>query len=354
MSDITQQLQEQIATAIAEKKPLDIIGGNSKAFYGRPSKNDPLHLRPHTGIVNYEPTELVMTARAGTSLEEIEAELSKSNQMLPFEPPHYGPNATIGGTIACNLSGPRRAYAGAARDYVLGTKVINGKAEVLHFGGEVMKNVAGYDVSRLMVGAMGTLGALLEVSFKVLPRFSSEITLVQDINASDAITKMSEWAGKPNPLSATAHIDGKLYVRLSGADSALQAARQRIGGELLPEAETFWLKLREHQLPTFNNTQTVWRISVPQTIEPLKLDGEQIIEWGGGLRWLIGDENANQIRESAIEVGGHATLFKGGDQNKDQDIFQPLEQGLEKLHRNLKHAFDPHSIFNPDRMFKNL
>jgi len=356
MSDITKQLQEQIATAISEKKSLNIVGGNSKSFYGRSTECESLVMRPHTGIVNYEPTELVMTVRAGTSLREIEEELKNNNQMLPFEPPHYGPDATIGGTIACNLSGPRRAYAGAARDYVLGTKIINGNVEVLHFGGVVMKNVAGYDVSRLMTGAMGTLGVLLEISFKVLPRFASEMTLVQEMNVGDAIIKMNQWAGKPNPLSATAYVDGKLFVRLSGADSALQAARQRIGGELLPDAESFWLRLKEQQLPAFDNAQTIWRISVPQTTPPLALDGEQLIEWGGGLRWLIGNENPDRIRETVSKVGGHATLFKCGDNdlNQDQEIFHALDKGLVKLHHNLKKSFDPHLVFNPNRMFRNL
>ena len=349
MSDQTQELQAQVATAISEKRPLNIIGGNSKSFYGRSSQCDAIHLHEHTGIVNYEPTELVMTVRAGTSLEEVEETLSRNNQMLPFEPPHYGPNATIGGTIACNLSGPRRAYAGAARDYVLGTKVINGKAEVLRFGGEVMKNVAGYDVSRLMTGAMGTLGVLLEVSFKVLPRFVGEITLVQETNVDNAITKMNQWAGMPLPISATAYMDGKLYVRLSGANNTLQAAHKRIGGELLPDAKNFWLHLREHQLPVFKQAQTVCRISVPQTTPQLALDGEQIIEWGGGLRWLVGDVDSGQMRKLATEAGGHATLFKGG--HSDEEIFHPLDSGLAKLHRNLKQAFDPHLIFNPDRMF---
>jgi len=349
MSDLSQELQTQVAAAISEKRPLNIVGGNTKSFYGRSSQCDTLHLHAHTGIVNYEPTELVMTVRTGTSLEEIEDVLSRNNQMLPFEPPYYGPNATIGGTVACNLSGPRRSYAGAARDYVLGTKIINGKAEVLHFGGEVMKNVAGYDVSRLMTGAMGTLGVLLEVSFKVLPCFASEITLVQETNENDAITKMNQWAGMPIPISATAYLDGKLYVRLSGADSALQAARKQIGGEFLSDAENFWLHLREHQLSVFKNAPTVWRISVPQSTSQFILDGEQIIEWGGGLRWLIGDVDSSQIRKLATEAGGHATLFKGV--NNDEKIFQPLDNGLAKLHRNLKQAFDPHFIFNPNRMF---
>ena len=264
MLDQTQELQTQVAEAISEKRSLNIIGGNSKSFYGRSSQCESLHLQAHSGILNYEPTELVMTVRAGTSLEEIEEALSRNNQMLPFEPPHYGSGATIGGTVACNLSGPRRAYSGAARDYVLGTKIINGKAEVLHFGGEVMKNVAGYDASRLMTGSMGALGVLLEVSFKVLPRFASEITLVQEISADDAITKMNQWAGMPNPVSATAYLNGKLYVRLSGADSTLQAAHKRIDGELLSDAEKFWFHLREHQLPAFKNAKLYGEFLYPK------------------------------------------------------------------------------------------
>lgn len=352
MSDITQQLQAQITDAIDANKPLNIVGGNSKSFLGNSSKAERLEMQSHTGILSYEPSELVMTVRAGTSLEEIEETLSKNDQMLPFEPPHYGPGATIGGTIACNLSGPRRAYAGAARDFVLGTKIINGKAEVLSFGGEVMKNVAGYDVSRLMAGAMGTLGVMLEVSFKVLPRFKTEKTLVLEMGESEAITTMNQWAGQPIPLSATAYIDGQLHMRLSGTEKTLQSMHQQLGGEVLPDAETFWQNLREHQLPVLKSANTVWRISVPQITAPFELDGEQIIEWGGGLRWLIGDVDSTQIRKAVGNLGGHATLFKGD--NVDQEVFHPLSDGLATIHRNLKLAFDPHRIFNPERMFLNL
>ena len=349
MPDITQYLVDQIKTAIEDGTQLNIIGGNSKSFYGREPVGEAMFVHAHRGILSYEPSELVMTARAGTSLEEIEATLKSNHQMLPFEPPHYGPNATIGGTIACNLSGPRRAYAGAARDFVLGSKVINGKGEVLQFGGEVMKNVAGYDVSRLMTGAMGTLGVLLEVSFKVLPLPKRETTLKQAIDATHAITRMNQLAAKPLPLSATAYLDGQLYVRLSGSESALEAAAQQVGGDVVPDAQVFWTQLREHRLPMFKHAPTVWRLSVPQTTELLPLTGHSLMEWGGGLRWLVSDETADRIRTLAADVGGHAVIFKSSD--REQAIFHPLGQGLMNLHKNIKQAFDPHKIFNAGRLY---
>lgn len=354
MADISQQLVQQVETAIAEKTPLSITGGGSKAFYGRRAKGEPMSISSHQGIVNYEPTELVITARAGTRLEEIESILEENNQMIPFEPPYFGPDATLGGTIACNFSGPRRAYAGAARDFVLGTKIINGKAELLSFGGEVMKNVAGYDVSRLMCGAMGTLGVLMEISFKVLPKAENELTLRLEASQTTAIEQMNQWATQPNPISATAFSDGCLTVRLSGAENAVKAAKHNIGGELLSNAEYFWESLREQRLPVFaeNKNKTVWRLSVPSTTQPLSLSGQWLIEWGGAQRWLVTDEEPSRIRELVSNVGGHAVLFKGGD--REGDIFHPLSDGLLKLHENLKQAFDPHHIFNPGRMYPNL
>ena len=349
MPDITHEVLQQIHAAIEEKKQLNIIGGNSKAFYGRAPHSDPLHIAQHTGIVNYEHTELVMTARAGTTLEDIERALDANHQMLPFEPPHFGPGATIGGTVACNLSGPRRPYAGAARDYVLGVRMINGKADVLRFGGEVMKNVAGYDVARLMAGAMGTLGVLLDVSFKVLPQPSNELTLTQGAKPAEAIETMNQWAGTPIPLSATAYVDGKLYVRLSGTASAVQAAGAQIGGDVVADAGHFWRGLREHQLPFFKRANALWRLSVPQNTPPLALPGDWLIEWGGGLRWLTTDEGPGRIRDIARAAGGHATLFCGGD--REREVFHPLDEHVATLHQRLKHAFDPHHVFNPGRLY---
>ena len=352
MPDIANQLQQQVETAIAEKFSLNIIGGNSKALYGRQPHGEPLNVSGHSGITSYEPTELVISARAGTSLEEIEQILKNNDQMLPFEPPHYGPNATIGGTIACNLSGPRRAYSGAARDFLLGSKIINGKAEILRFGGEVMKNVAGYDVSRLMCGAMGTLGVLLEVSLKVLPRPSTEVTLVQETSANNAIQLMNQWSTKPIPVSASAWVDGRLYVRLSGTENAIESAKQVTKGDTLENANDFWYQLREQQLPFFNTDLSLWRLSLPPTIAPISLDGPCLMEWGGGQRWLISDAPAENVFREVTSAGGHATLFAGGD--RDKQVFQPLDAGLRSIHRRLKQSFDPLSIFNPGRMYEDI
>lgn len=352
MSNIENQLQQQIEAAIANEAALNIIGGNSKALYGRLPQGEALNVAGHQGITSYEPTELVISARAGTSLEEIEYTLNKNNQMLAFEPPHFGPGATIGGTVACNFSGPRRPYNGAARDFLLGTKIINGKAEVLRFGGEVMKNVAGYDVSRLMCGSMGTLGVLLEVSLKVLPKPTTEITLVQDADATQAIRLMNQWAGRPLPISATAWVDGQLYVRLSGTSNGIKAASQSIGADVLENADEFWRQLREQQLPFFNTDKPLWRLSVPPTSDLLPLNDPCLIEWGGGLRWLLSDTPADEIFNAAASAGGHAALFAGGD--RSQQVFQPLDAGLQLMHNNLKHSFDPHGILNPGRMYQDF
>ncbi|MDH5692736.1 MAG: glycolate oxidase subunit GlcE [Gammaproteobacteria bacterium] len=343
-----QEFVQRIEAAVADKTPLNIVAGNSKAFYGRAPVGEPLHVASYHGITSYEPTELVITARAGTTLEEIEHALGQNNQMLPFEPPHYGPGATIGGTVACNFSGPLRAYQGAARDFVLGTKIINGRGEVLRFGGEVMKNVAGYDVSRLMCGAMGTLGLMLEISLKVLPKPASELTLVFEADAGKAIEMMNQWAGRPLPVSATAWVDDQLYLRMSGTQNGVKAASKSLGGQLLEGADAFWRQVREQQHSFFNTEKPLWRLSLPSTTSPLFADTPCLMEWGGGLRWLISESPAEEIFSLAKAKGGHATLFSGG--NRQGTIFQPLDPGLLALHRNLKQSFDPYGIFNPGRM----
>lgn len=350
--DDTEQLQTQIEEAIANKRPVAICGGSSKAFLGRKVEGAPLSTLKHKGVIKYEPNELILTARSGTPLKEIQQLLAEQGQMLAFEPPSFGANATLGGTIACGLSGPRRPYAGSARDFVLGTKIINGKGEVLHFGGEVMKNVAGYDVSRLMTGAHGTLGLLLEVSLKIMPSPEQETTLVFELSAADAIQRINQLASQPLPISGACHIDGKLYLRLSGITVSVNAACKELGGEALDDAETFWTQLREQQLPEFNTEKNFWRISVPPTTEPLTLSGETIIDWGGGLRWLSSDEPTQSVRNSALKAGGHATLFRNHDGLGE--VFQPLEPGIKLIHKNLKAAFDPHDILNPGRMYLDI
>ncbi|HEB96316.1 MAG TPA: glycolate oxidase subunit GlcE [Sedimenticola thiotaurini] len=352
MSDLTTTLQQQVAAAYRAGTPLQLVGGGSKDFYGRTPRGEPLPLAGHSGVVNYEPRELVLTARAGTTLAEIEALLRRSGQMLPFEPPHFGDAATLGGTLACGLSGPRRPYVGALRDFVLGVRLINGRGELLHFGGEVMKNVAGYDVSRLMAGALGTLGVVLEVSLKVLPRPENGLTLVQERTPEEAILVMNQWAAAPLPLTAACYDGLRLYVRLEGAPATLTAGRQRVGGDLLEEGERFWRDLREQRLAFFETGKPLWRLSVPATAPPVELAGKQLIDWGGAQRWLVSDAPAAAIREASIRVGGAATLFRGGD--REGEVFQPLPAPMAALQRSLKQAFDPAGILNPGRMYREF
>lgn len=351
MSEIVNQLASTIREAGARKRPLRIRGGGTKDFYGGAAQGELLSTLAYRGIVAYEPTELVITARAGTALAEVEAALREKGQMLAFEPPHFGPAATLGGCIAAGLSGPRRAYAGAARDFVLGVRILDGKGDDLRFGGQVMKNVAGYDVSRLMTGSLGTLGMLLEVSLKVLPLPAANTTLHFERGEAEAITLMNQWAGLPLPISATAFRDGDLGVRLSGARIAVEAAAGKLGGTAVnpDRAEHFWAGIRDQTDPFFSASAPLWRLSVRPTTPPLGLPGAQLIEWGGALRWLRSAASPETVRAAAARAGGHATLFRAVD--KSAGAFHPLPPVLMKLHRNLKRAFDPAGIFNPGRMY---
>ncbi|BCK88146.1 hypothetical protein MIZ01_1947 [Sideroxyarcus emersonii] len=353
MQNIIEQYSQAVLDAGRERRPLSILGSGSKAFYGRATQGDALDATRYRGIVSYEPTELVLTARAGTPLAEIEAELAARRQMLPFEPPHFGSGATLGGCIAAGLSGPRRAYAGAARDYVLGVRMIDGKGEVLNFGGQVMKNVAGYDVSRLMTGSLGTLGLLLEVSLKVLPIPVEEMSLRFVMAEQEALEAVNRWAAQPLSLSATCYHNGVLTVRLSGAAAAVRSVRSKLGGDIVADAEAFWRSVREQQHAFFQSTggkeQALWRLSLPSTATVLDLPGRQLIEWGGALRWLVSDAPAAQIRQAASAVGGQATLFRSAAASDEP--FHPLPSALLQLHRRLKQTFDPHGIFNPGRMY---
>jgi len=343
-----QQVCERVKDHAARKAPLRVVGGGTKDFYGGPLAGESLTVGSYSGIVAYEPRELVLTVRAGTRLSEIEAALAAEGQMLPFEPPGYGDAATIGGTVACNFSGPRRPFAGAARDLVLGARIVNGKGEDLSFGGRVIKNVAGYDVSRLMAGALGTLGVMTELSFKVLPKPAAEATLVFEMDEARMIESVNRWAGQPLPLSATAWENGVLHVRLSGAAAAVASAKAKLGGNELAEGEQFWVKLREHRHDFYAGGGPLWRLSVAQTAAPLNLGQPQLIEWGGGLRWVRGPVPLQRARDAAQQAGGHATLFRGGD--RAAGVFHPLAPAVAKIHRRLKDAFDPAGILNPGRM----
>ena len=354
-------------------RPLRIRGGGSKDFYGNPPRGDILDTRGHTGIVAYEPTELVITALCGTPLTEIETALAGQGQMLAFEPPHFshpstpgggargegtaapgGNHATLGGVVAAGLSGPRRAAVGSVRDFVLGVKMLDGNGSALTFGGQVMKNVAGYDVARLMTGSLGTLGLLLEVSLKVLPRPVAEASLRLEAPQEKAIELMNGWAGKPLPITATCWSDDLLTLRLAGAGAAVTAARRQLGGEPLnaTAATDFWRQLREQQSDFFAGDSALWRLSLPSVTPVLDLPGEQLIEWGGSLRWYKSGADPAGIRNAAAQAGGHATLFRCGPELKlGTGAFQPLPPALLTLHRRLKQGFDPLGIFNPGRMY---
>jgi glycolate oxidase FAD binding subunit len=342
--DHAQTLAEKVREAVANKSPLAIRGSGSKRFLTNDLTGTPLDVTEHRGIVSYEPTELVITARAGTPLNEIEAALAAKNQMLGFEPPHFGPGATLGGTLACGLSGPRRPYAGSARDFVLGTRVINGKGDVLKFGGEVMKNVAGFDVSRLMVGSRGTLGVILEASLKVLPKPAMEITLAFEMPADEAIRKMNTWAGQPLPLSAAAHSGDTLHVRLSGTESGVRAAQRKLGGELQSQGALFWEELREHRRGFFQDGAPLWRLSLPAATPHLDLPGKWLLDWGGAQRWLLSDTSVEDIHRMSEAAGGYATLFRAPQAGSMRNT--ELAAPVQKLQKNIKQALDPVSILN--------
>ena len=356
MEIIAAQLAETLREAAANKTPLRIAGGGTKDFYGNRASGEIFSTSAYRGIIDYEPTELVITARAGTPLAEVEAALHEKGQMLAFEPPHFSAGSTLGGCIAAGLSGPRRPYAGAVRDLVLGVRLLDGKGADLRFGGQVMKNVAGYDVSRLMAGAMGTLGVILEVSLKTLPLPAAEITLHQRHNEVDAIRLMNEWAGQPLPISATAWTGGDLGIRLSGAPSAVEAARRKLGGDAIDatQAVRFWQGLRDHTDTYFTQGSTLWRLSVKPTTPALTLPGTPMIEWNGSLRWIQTDASVEQVREAAAAAGGHATLFRCSGGNRSDNVFHPLSPALAALHRNLKQAFDPAGILNPGRLYRGM
>ena len=348
--------RERIKTAQVKNAPLRIRGGGTKDFYGERLEGEIFDVSGHAGIVDYDPTELVITARGGTKLADIEKAMADSGQILGFEPPRFGDEATLGGCVATGLSGPRRPYAGAVRDFVLGVRVLDGKGDELRFGGTVMKNVAGFDVSRLMTGALGTLGVLLEVSLKCLPRPKAEATLVFQMSAPEAVRKINEWAGQPLPLSASAWHEDRLTVRLSGAEAAVRAAKQKLGGEEMGAAgaEAWWSSLREQKMAFYSTATQLWRLSVKPTAPFTDLGTFQMIEWGGAIRWLNAASalDAPTVREWAQDHGGHATLFRAV--SRHAGVFHPLSAPVLAIHQRLKSTFDPARILNRARMYPDL
>ena len=362
-----EEVLARIREAARAGTPVRIRGGGSKDFYGEPSREgEELSTLSLAGIRSYEPSELVVTAGAGTRLAELEDVLAQKGQCLPFEPPHFlsdGPSrATVGGMIASGLSGPARASAGPVRDYVLGMTMINGRGELLTFGGQVMKNVAGYDVSRLMVGAMGILGLVVELSLKVLPFAPAEATLKFGMSQAEALRRLNEWGGQPLPLNASCWVEdqgrGVLYLRLRGAVAAVEAACRALGGECQRNEDVAadWAACRDLRLPWFTERgdRDLWRVSVPQTAPVLDLPEAPLIEWHGASRWVRArSSDAARIREEAARAGGHAQLFIAADPRATHR-FAPLSPPLDRIHRELKREFDPAGIFNRGRLYPDL
>jgi len=355
------RLIDRVMLARANRVAVEIRGGGTKHFYGGAPTGEPLPVAGLAGISSYEPTELVVTVRAGTPLTELEAALDERGQCLPFEPPRFAPGGTVGGMVAAGLSGPARATVGAVRDHVLGLTLLNGRGEVLTFGGQVAKNVAGYDVSRLIVGSLGILGVICEVSLKVLPINRATATLCFDWEESRALEQMRRWASQPLPVNASAWHDGRLHLRLAGAAAAVSAARGQLGGDVVaPEAALIWwhsvrdqaqefFALSESQLAA---GECLWRLSLPPTATPVKLPGRQFIEWHGAQRWWRTAADAREVREAAAQAGGHATRLRGA--GKSEAVFSPVSEALMRIHRELKRAFDPVGIFNPGRLYAEL
>ena len=356
---------DQVRAAAADARPLRIRGGGTKDFYGQELRGELLDTTRLRGIVSYEPSELVVTARAGTPLAELEQALAQQGQLLPFEPPHFGVDATVGGMVAAGLSGPSRAAVGSVRDYVLGLHLVNGRGELLQFGGQVMKNVAGYDVSRLLCGSMGTLGLVTEVSLKVLPQVTAQATLRFELDQAGALLQLNRWAARPLPVQASCWVmdagSALLYVRLGGARAAVEAAIKTMGGEPQDERQVAsdWVALREQTLPFFDREagQCLWRLSVPDTAPVLDLPaaaGGVLLEWGGALRWVKAPVDAMAaLRAVAARAGGSATLFRhaASAAARAAGVFEPLADPLARIQQALKKQFDPQGIFNPGRMY---
>ncbi|MDO4682782.1 MAG: glycolate oxidase subunit GlcE [Lautropia sp.] len=360
--EVLASLRAELAEAYRAGRPILLQGGETHGFYGNPwptDRGEPARIdcRRYTGVVHYDPSELVVTVRAGTPLAELEALLARQGQCLAFEPPHFAPGGTVGGMVATGLSGPRRLSMGAVRDYILGTVLVSPGGEVMRFGGEVMKNVAGYDVSRLLVGSLGVLGLIAEVSLKVLPLPKADHTLALPMSEDEAIRRCNQWGGQPLPLGATLWHDDVLWVRLCGAERAVESAIQQLGGELIApeEAVTFWLSIRNQRHPHFWQPGPLWRLSVPPTTPALGLPGQVLTEWGGALRWYVppvdAGLSAETLRDVAARVGGTASLFRADEAHADTPRFHPLPAVNRAIQQRLKEAFDPAGLINPGRWY---
>jgi len=347
--DISGELRSQVLQAAEKKHPLSIVGGGSKSFLGCRFEGEAIDVGVHCGIVDYEPNELVMTARAGTRIETIDAAIGGHGQALGFDPPRHSPAATIGGTLACNASGPARPWRGSVRDAVLGIRLINGLGEHLRFGGRVIKNVAGFDVSRLQAGAYGSLGVITEISFKVLPQPESSVTLVHELDAQSSVARMNKLAASPVPISAAAWAAGRQYIRLCGTADAVDAARRALGGEA--GDPDIWSQLRDQTLEPFtaDDPRALWRLSVKSTAPVMLEDPGVLIDWGGAVRFARVDASLADMSRIAAAAGGHAMRMSHND--RQRDFVQQPSAAVRRLHERLKLTFDPGGIFNPGRLY---
>jgi glycolate oxidase FAD binding subunit len=351
-ADQSEALRERVANAAEQGEALSITGSGSKAFYGNPVEGSALDVSAHRGIISYEPTELVLTARAGTPIAEVEQALSAEGQRLAFEPPQFDGGGTLGGVVAAGLAGPRRPYGGAVRDMVLGLRLINGRGELMRFGGEVMKNVAGYDVARLNAGALGTLGVITEVSLKVLPAPAARITIALEADPSQCHDFSEQWLRDGRPLSGMVHDGSRLYARFEGTTSAVDDAVAAIDGEALEAAaaDAFWQSIRDQRHGFFaGDEEPLWRLSLPPASDLSGFGDRVLIDWSGQQLWLRGHPEPNNLRARAAAQGGSATLFRG--RIDGVDAFPPLDALQARLHQNIKNAFDPRGILNPGRLY---
>ena len=357
MNGVLQDIRARVLDAHSRRAPLRLRGAGTKDFYGEYCEGELLDLSPWQGVTDYEPSELVITARCGTRLSAIDALLAQHGQCLPFEPPAFGGDPTIGGIVAAGLSGPARARAGAARDFVLGAVLLGADGNLLHFGGQVMKNVAGFDVSRLLCGSLGILGPILQVSLKVLPLPRTQQTLRFDLGAGEALTHFRSWNSQPLPINACAWADGAAWVRLCGAPAAVSAACRRLGGEQIDpsRAAQWWQSVRHQTHPFFREAASLWRVSLPGAAAPLVLPGQgpdsTLVEWSGALRWYAKVPEPATIRRLAQTAGGTALHWRGGVAGQR---FHPLSAGVLRVHEQLKAKFDPHRIFNRGRLIATL
>ncbi|MEL0616128.1 glycolate oxidase subunit GlcE [Cobetia marina] len=370
--DASEALCEQVRAAHEARRPLRIAGSGSKTFLGREvAAEEVLDLRAHHGITHYDPVELMVSVRAGTPLATLEAVLAEQGQHLSCEPPHFGPEATVGGTLASGLSGPRRPWSGSLRDLVLGTRIISADGKALRFGGEVMKNVAGYDLSRLMCGAQGTLGVISEVSLKVMPRPVASESLCLELSLAEALTRLDAWGRTPLPVTATSWHDGRLTLRLEGGERSVQAGREQLGGEVLmpDQASAHWTELREHRLPFFTARaphQALWRLSLPLALDHVEWqaavsellghleDADLLCDWAGAQRWLYSDAPADRVRSLASRLGGHAICYTPGAVAAEDSPLMPLAAINARYHLQLKQQLDPHGILNPGRLYAEM